>query len=1294
MAKCRKSSDRRPPLRKRSLHLEQLEDRSVPSTAAFQHVLILSVDGLHQADIADPFLAADLTNIQALQSTGVTYTNASTARPTDSFPGTLSYLTGALPGTTGVFYDDSYSRTLFAPGSTTPGTEVLFDESIDKDPTLLNGGGDFTPNSINPAALPVDAHGSPVYPHQFVNVNTIFNVAHDAGLHTAFSDKHPGGYDIANGHNGGGVDDFYSPEIAANAALLDPMTNLTVNADVLLAMNPYTDVSKYQLVDASTDPLGPGDPNLESITHNVLLTERYDDLKVQAILNEIHGKNSLGNLTEPVPALFAMNFQAVSVAQKYFAGGVVFEPSLGQAIPSEILKAAVLHTDASVGKIVAALQAQGLWDETELILAAKHGQNPRVGVGGLMADSTLPNVLSSAGVGVAQATQDDVSLIWLQDQAQTSAAVTALKSFRASGQIRVFFDGAETVLPANQVIDKIIYGPKLQDFGLGDPTANDRTPDIIVTLKTGFIWVGNPKKFTFKRAEHGGFSSDDTHVVLIVGSGGLEPSDQGRVVNKAVTTTQIAVTTLKSLGLNAGKLQGAVAEGTKELPGLHLDQIVADKEAANSVLQNINHFIIIYQENWSFDSLYPFFPGANNLLNAVDANGNPHIPQSNTGNGILGKPLLPIPKPIDNSGNPDPRFPDPSVSNDLYAIPYDLLNDFGLPLNAKTGDIVHRFWHEKAQIDGGLMDQFAGWSDNPGLVLSYFDANDLPEGQLAQQYVMADNFFHAAYGGSFLNHQFLVAAGAPVFPNAASITPSSFPTLDPVTGQLALQGNGKIVHDGKITPIGTFGDQSFSQNYAVNTIFSQNLVPTFKKPTDADLLPSINDSNPNDPTRPFMQNIGDLMDAAGVSWKWYSGGWDQALKAAADRNPAEVAPDFQWHHQPFAYYDNFAPNSPGGKAHLQDEINFFDDLQNGTLPKVSFVKPLGPDNEHPGYANLLMGQQHVADIVHAVQNSPEWAHTAIIITYDENGGRWDHVAPPTRDQWGDGTRVPTIIISPYAKQGYVAHQQYDTLSILSTIEDRFHLPFLNQADADATNLRDAFQATAHASVGRAYLQKDAYNLGLNTLVVLGTEARDDIHLSVSTDGTQVIVQLSARDPGRQFPLAQISRIQVYGQGGNDRIIIDPNVVLPAQIFAGSGNNHIQTGNGNTVVVGGKGNNTIDGGSGRNILIGGLGRSVINGHDGAAILIAGTTKYGQDAEALQALANEWTTPGETVAQQVVNLQAGVSLAEQTFKLDSTTVFSNGRHNTLTGGSGLDWYFANLVNDDLHNVFGQDLISALA
>jgi YVTN family beta-propeller protein len=578
---------RRPqPYRRRQLAVELLETRVVPSANPASHVLILSVDGLHQADVADPNLAADLSTILKLQQGGVGYTNASTTKPSDSFPGALSWLTGAGPGTTGVFYDDSYSRTLFPPGTTnpakaTPGTEVTYFEAIDRNSALISGGGNFDASSIDPNLLPVNGKGYPVYPHSFLPVNTIYNVAHDAGLYTAFIDKHPA-YEIANGPSGDGVDDFFGPEINSTTALLDPTTGKTVDANALLAANPFTDVSKYVLVDASTDPLGPNDPNLiNDTTHNLLLTEAYDDIKVQAILNEIAGQasHSSPGITDPqVPALFGMNFQAVSVAQKYAFGGIIVLPN-GDTAPSAVLEAAMQHTDASIGKIIAALQntkdsvnGGSLWNSTDLVLTAKHGQDPRQGAGGLMADSTLPNLLNNAGATVAQATQDDVSLIWLKDQSKTQTAVTALQNFIKNGKIDVYFQGAKTTLKASQVIDKILYGQALVNAGLGDPAKDSSTPDIIVTLKPGYIWVGNPLKFTFKRAEHGGFSADDTHIALIVGGGAVPKDVQGTTVDSPVTTQQIAVTALNALGLDAARLQGAVIDGTQGLPGLDLAQ--------------------------------------------------------------------------------------------------------------------------------------------------------------------------------------------------------------------------------------------------------------------------------------------------------------------------------------------------------------------------------------------------------------------------------------------------------------------------------------------------------------------------------------------------------------------------------------------------------------------------------------------------------------------------------------------------------------------------------------------------
>jgi phospholipase C len=485
----------------------------------------------------------------------------------------------------------------------------------------------------------------------------------------------------------------------------------------------------------------------------------------------------------------------------------------------------------------------------------------------------------------------------------------------------------------------------------------------------------------------------------------------------------------------------------------------------DSTLQQIDHFVIIYQENWSFDSLYGEFPGANGIANATDSSG----------------ALLPQYQQVDKNGNPITTLPNPSsdphVPGGLPAQPYDL-SQYVSP-DQKTNDIIHRFYHEQLQIGNGALqpgtgdnNKFVTWSDNPNLVLSYFDATNLPEGQLAQQYTLDDNFFHAAYGGSFLNHQFLIAAAAPQWMQPI---PTGFESSwDPTTQTLT---DSNLTIDGK---------------YVVNTTFGADAPHPSSVPANK-LLQPINDSNPNLPG--YTPTIGDRMDQAGVSWKWYSGGWTNALQGNPD-------PLFQFHHQPFAYYANYAPLNPDGtqnpntssllnpEAHLQDETAFFSDLAQGNLPEVSFIKPLGPDNEHPGYTSLLQGQQHVADIVHAIQNSDAWNSTAIIITYDENGGRWDHVAPPNANGgWGDGTRVPAIVISPYARHGYVDHTQHDTLSILKTLEDRFELQPLNSFDAAASSLASSFQPSDQGnnnSQGAANQQPAADHPGQSAPIVVGT----------------------------------------------------------------------------------------------------------------------------------------------------------------------------------------------------------------
>jgi phospholipase C len=731
-------------------------------------------------------------------------------------------------------------------------------------------------------------------------------------------------------------------------------------------------------------------------------------------------------------------------------------------------------------------------------------------------------------------------------------------------------------------------------------------------------------------------------------------------------------------------------------------------------LSQINHFVVIYQENWSFDALYGNFPGANGIANASATSlsqldrltSQPYTSQLGQpfDLSVSGPALTTPPQPI-NNGAVDPRF---AGANTLA--PYNAANY--ITPSSTTGDIVHRYWQEQSQINHGAQNQYVTWSDNPGLVMSNFDATNLPEGLLAQQYTMDDNFFHASFGGSFLNHQFLVAAAAPVYPNAPA---SLQATLDP-TGQLALNpATGRIVHDGNITPIGgkAFGDPSgpaFTQNYAVNTIFSKNLAPTsIGNNTSTSLLPSQNDSNPSDPNRPYIPTIGDTLDNADISWKWYSGGWDNALYSSPSNpannghNPANPTVDanFQWHHQPLAYYDNFAPWLPNGQrnplsaAHLQDENNFFSDLSTGNLPAVSFIKQIGEDNEHPGYTSLLEGQQSTADIVHAVQNSPDWAHTAIIITYDENGGRWDHVsAPDLNGIWGDGSRVPTIVISPYSKLGTVDHTQHDTLSILKTIEQRFNLPALNSLDANASSLADNFQGTPHTSIGKAYLQPDANNIGKNVLVVMGTEVADHIQIGLTHAG-QLEVQIDSAHFDRAFDPAQISRIQVYGQGGNDHVEIASQVTLPAMIFAGDGNNHIEGGSGNTVIVGGAGNNQISAGAGRNLLIGGTGNTRIVENGGQAIEIAGTTLYDSNAEALTAIENEWASTSDNLATRIANITSGVTqdASNTKYHLAADTVFSNGQHNHLQALSGMDWFFANLNRDEVNSVTGHDVLTPI-
>lgn len=513
--------------------------------ATVQHIILLSVDGLHEADLTDAATAVYMPNIIALEQNGITYTNARSSSPSDSFPGTLALVTGATTKSTGVFYDDSYARNLYAPGTTlaqitsgavTPGTEVQLAENVDKNPNLLSGGGAtsgagaYGKSAIDVAQLPVDANGNPVQPWQFNRTNTIFDIAKAAGLTSAFMDKHAGAYTIVQGPTGNAVTDFYSPEINATTAIIGG-----------------------KLVDASTAPAGTptgnGDNQLGTTTSNYRKVQAWDNLKQTALLNELNGKNALGDTLQATPAIIYSNFQGVSVAQKLGTnstgtGGITIDPITGNEVVSTALASAFTNVDGIVKSLVDTLKANGQYASTQIILTAKHGQDPRIGAGHLIAGSSLSNDLTAAGFNLGQVTQDDVALIWLTDQTQAAALTTFLQNYALTHpEIKAILNGAN----------------------FGSPSTDNRTPDVVVQLNPGYIYVGNIAN-TRKRAEHGGvYNIDDTGVPLIV-SGGLANYAQGTTINDIVYSTQVAPTILTNLGLDPNGLTGVQMENTQALP--------------------------------------------------------------------------------------------------------------------------------------------------------------------------------------------------------------------------------------------------------------------------------------------------------------------------------------------------------------------------------------------------------------------------------------------------------------------------------------------------------------------------------------------------------------------------------------------------------------------------------------------------------------------------------------------------------------------------------------------------------
>ena len=537
-----------------------------------KHVLLVSVDGMHAVDFENCAKGISTVNngepycpaLAALGKTGVNYVAASTSKPSDSFPGLIAIVTGGSPALTGIYYDVAYARNLDAPtiktgnglgaGPCTPGaaptgTTSEYEEGIDLDQTKVNGGApgaaliDGGIASIDPKKLIRDpAKGcAPVFPWQFVRANTIFSVIHQAGGYAAWSDKHPAYSAVAAGIGPAALDDFYGPEI-----------NSTVVG--LPGVKTPTGISCSSVPDPGSDTT--------AWTNSFQNIQCYDQLKVNAILHEIEGKDHLGNKTTRVPTVFGMNFQAVSVGQKLIekSNGVTGGYLDAAGTPSAALLGEFKFVDDSIASWVAELKSKGLYDSTLIVITAKHGQSPidpSRYVGQEINGTSPVTLLSNAGyipnsestnnpTGIGP-TEDDVSLVWLKSSADTEASVKILE------------DNPSTSTGIG--LGQIFYGPSLS-LNYNDPTQDPRTPDIIVTPNVGVTYSSSKAK----QSEHGGFGHDDTNVVLLVSNA----SFQGKTVRSGVGTVQVAPTILKALGLDPWQLYAVRQEGTPVLPYLDL----------------------------------------------------------------------------------------------------------------------------------------------------------------------------------------------------------------------------------------------------------------------------------------------------------------------------------------------------------------------------------------------------------------------------------------------------------------------------------------------------------------------------------------------------------------------------------------------------------------------------------------------------------------------------------------------------------------------------------------------------
>jgi acid phosphatase len=472
--------------------------------------------------------------------------------------------------------------------------------------------------------------------------------------------------------------------------------------------------------------------------------------------------------------------------------------------------------------------------------------------------------------------------------------------------------------------------------------------------------------------------------------------------------------------------------------------------AQHTALDRIQTIVVIYAENHSFDNMYGLFPGADGVANATA--------EQKTQLDDDGKPLPSLP-PVYTSGKADPKYPTLGLPNGPFRIDQP-------PVSRRIDEIVpspiHNYWQNIEQINGGKNNKFVAVTNVGAWTMGYYDGSSQRVWKWAQRYTLADRFFMGAFGGSFLNHQWLICACTPEFRDApaslrAQLDDRGLLKRKPDSPASVMNGPPSLF-DGTVTPDG----------YVVNTS-QPSYQPSGTAPASMDRLDFADPAkNPVPPQQ--QKTIGDTLSAKRISWAWYAGGWNEAL-ADGRRDPKEKrqviyhreagSPIFQPHHQPFNYFARFAPGTADRAQHLKDGEEFLTAIDAGTLPQVAFYKPAGRLTQHPSYTDIQSGDIHIAELLERLEKSPQWKDMVVIVTYDENGGYWDHVPPPTGagwgDRWGPATRVPTIIVGPTVKRGYIDHTSYDTTSILKMITERFGLEPLPGVRAKTGDLTNALQ---------------------------------------------------------------------------------------------------------------------------------------------------------------------------------------------------------------------------------------------